>query len=74
MTNASPAQGCRAHLWERRLEVHEGVQCVVRFCLNCRRKELCWSRRPLPPEAVIGGKAESTEEPLGVLPKTNVSR
>ena len=52
MTNASVAQGCRAHLWERRLEVHEGVECVVGVCLNCGTKELCWSRRPLSPEAV----------------------
>jgi hypothetical protein len=53
MTNTSLAQGCRAHLWERRLEVYEGVECVVGVCVNCGTKELCWSRRPLSPEAAI---------------------
>jgi hypothetical protein len=38
---------CRLHDWERRLEFHRGVECVVRVCRRCARKELCWSRRPL---------------------------
>src|SRR5262249_44464579 len=57
MTNASLAQGCRAHLWERRLEVDEGVECVVGVCLSCGTRELCWSRRPLSPKAVTRVKS-----------------
>ncbi len=47
MTQFQAARGCKRHTWERRLEVHRGVQCVVRHCLECGHRELCWSRRPL---------------------------
>jgi len=42
---------CRQHAWERRLEVHEGTECVVAVCVRCGTRELCWSRRPLAAEA-----------------------
>ena len=42
---------CKVHIWERRLEYHHGVQCVVRYCLECGHRELCWSRRPVSLEA-----------------------
>jgi hypothetical protein len=48
MTGTSSARTCAHHFWERRLEVRGGIECVVRFCRRCGRKELVWSRRPLP--------------------------
>jgi hypothetical protein len=30
------------------LEVRGGIECVVRSCRRCGRKELVWSRRPVP--------------------------
>src|SRR5215471_5200053 len=36
---------CRQHAWERRLEVHEGTECVVAVCTQCGTKELCWCHR-----------------------------
>ena len=57
MMNASLAQSCRTHLWERLLEVHEGVECVVGVCLYCGTKELCWSRWRLSPEALARAKS-----------------
>jgi hypothetical protein len=35
------------HPWDRRREVIGSVECVIRVCYRCGRKELCWSRRPL---------------------------
>jgi len=52
MTQLQPITRCKQHIWERRLEFHRGVQCVVRFCLECGVKELCWSRRPVSLEPV----------------------
>lgn len=52
MTQLPPATRCKRHVWERRLEIHHNVQCVVRFCLECGQKELCWSRRPVALEPV----------------------
>jgi hypothetical protein len=52
MTQLPPASRCKRHDWERRLEIHHGVQCVVRYCLDCGAKELCWSRRPVSLEPV----------------------
>jgi hypothetical protein len=49
MTNVPTGQPCQ-HFWERCLEVHGGVECVVRFCRRCGRKEVCWSRHPLSQE------------------------
>jgi hypothetical protein len=40
-----PTTHCTLHVWERRLEVHNGAECVVRVCLNCRQTELVWCRR-----------------------------
>ena len=74
MTNASLARGCRVHLWERRLEVHEGVECVMGFCLNCGRKELCWSRRPLSPGAVLRAKSGIGRRTGRGVDETNGSR
>ncbi len=48
MKSVHSSQDCRDHLWDRRLEIHGGVECVVRECCRCGRRELCWSRRPLP--------------------------
>jgi hypothetical protein len=48
MTVAKSVPECRDHRWERRLEVRCRIECVVACCLRCGRKELCWSRRPLP--------------------------
>jgi hypothetical protein len=50
MTNVLTGQPCRHHRWERRVEFHGRIECVVRFCRPCGRKEVCWSRRPLPPK------------------------
>jgi hypothetical protein len=47
LADASPAEPCTVHAWERRRETCRGVECVVGVCSRCGRKELCWSRRPL---------------------------
>ena len=39
-TNAT----CVEHLWERHLEVHNKLERVVRICLHCGCKEICWAR------------------------------
>jgi hypothetical protein len=52
MTHVSTGQPCRQHFWERCLEVHGGVECVVRFCRTCGWKEVCWSRHALSREVV----------------------
>jgi hypothetical protein len=52
MTQFQTATCCKRHIWERRLEIHHGVQCVVQFCLECGQKELCWSRRPVSLETI----------------------
>jgi hypothetical protein len=54
MVVVQPGLRCQDHLWERRLEVRHRVECVVAYCLRCGRKELCWSRRPIPFEDEIG--------------------
>jgi hypothetical protein len=61
MTKTSTASGCRLHDWERLLEFHHGVECVVRSCRRCGRKELCWSRRPLSLEATAGADSDIDE-------------
>jgi hypothetical protein len=57
MTNVL-AERCALHSWERELETRRGVECVVRVCRCCGRKELCWSRVPLRPSP-----RELSEEP-----------
>jgi hypothetical protein len=56
MTQSPSAMRCKQHIWERRLETHRGVQCVVRFCLECGERELCWSRRPVSLEPATKDK------------------
>jgi hypothetical protein len=51
MTKVPTGEPCRQHCWERRLEFHGRIECVVRCCCRCGRKEVSWSRRPLSPEA-----------------------
>ena len=48
---------CNCYRWERRLESHDGVECVVRVCPHCGRRELCWSRRGLSSEAAAAFRA-----------------
>jgi hypothetical protein len=62
------SQTCRAHLWERRLEIHRGIEYVVRSCRYCMRRELCWSRRPISAEALNGAGIELIEEGRELLP------
>lgn len=38
---------CRAHVWERHLEVRNKQERVVRVCVYCGANEICWSRPPL---------------------------
>jgi hypothetical protein len=52
MKGVHRSQTFREHFWERRLEVHDGIECVVRSCRYCGCRELCWSRRPIPAEAL----------------------
>jgi hypothetical protein len=35
---------CVKHLWERYLEVHNRLERVVRVCVHCGCKEICWAR------------------------------
>jgi hypothetical protein len=65
------SQTCREHLWERGLEVHGGVECVVRSCRNCQRRELCWSRRPIWVKALYDVGIELVEEEEEVLTTRN---
>jgi hypothetical protein len=58
MTIVAGTRSCRVHTWERRLEEHGGVECVVRFCRHCSRKELCWSRRPLSRSDTVAVECE----------------
>jgi hypothetical protein len=51
-TDRPKTKQCQHHAWERQLEVHRGVECVVRVCPRCGRKELCWSRQPMPPDEI----------------------
>jgi hypothetical protein len=61
MTSVPTGEPCRQHFWERCLEVHGGIECVVRFCRPCGRKEVCWSRRPLPPEVAAAVQSSSDQ-------------
>ena len=37
---------CRErHQWERRVENHDGAECVVRVCEHCGLSDIVWSRR-----------------------------
>jgi hypothetical protein len=48
MTTATPPRTCRFHFWDRRLEVHNHVERVVRTCTCCGLTEVCWIRRSPP--------------------------
>jgi hypothetical protein len=52
MRMVTASQYCALHLWERGLERFRNVECVVRTCRYCGRRELCWSREPLAAETV----------------------
>jgi hypothetical protein len=43
MVAAKPAT-CNAHTWERNLEVQNKLERVVRVCVVCGKKEICWSQ------------------------------
>lgn len=45
MKGAENATPCKEHRWERRLEMHHGAESVVRVCVRCGERELCWARR-----------------------------
>jgi hypothetical protein len=66
MTIFAAANQCQGHHRERRLEVHDGVECVVQLCLDCGRRELCWSRRPLRPDTVSAIRARDNKLVPGV--------
>jgi hypothetical protein len=40
-----PSTLCRHHVWERRLEMHDRLERVVRICVHCNRLEVCWEQR-----------------------------
>jgi hypothetical protein len=66
MTSSLTGNQCKGHYRVRRLEVHDGVECVVQLCVDCGRRELCWSRRPLSPEIVTAHRAGGNERAAGV--------
>jgi hypothetical protein len=37
---------CVKHVWERRLEVRNQLERVVRVCAHCGREEVCWIKAP----------------------------
>ena len=39
---------CSLHQWERRVENHDGDECVVRVCVRCGLSDIAWSRRGNP--------------------------
>ncbi len=61
-SHAKSHKVCNCYRWERRLESHDGVECVVRVCPDCGRRELCWSRRGLSPEAAEAFRAGTARQ------------
>jgi hypothetical protein len=37
---------CAKHVWERRLEIRNHLERVVRVCAYCGCEEICWSKAP----------------------------
>jgi hypothetical protein len=63
MKEMIPHPNCTAHLWQRRLQQQDGVECVVRVCRRCDRTELCWSRRGRRRDVNFGGAADIAGPP-----------
>jgi hypothetical protein len=56
---------CQVHVWERHLEVHKDNERVIRVCVNCGRREMCWEqqrrKRATPRRCLTARDANSIE-------------